>query len=76
MISLRAEGNKERIGYFKSYKSIGEYLAKHGETGKYYAIPKNITMLAGMKEINVINHGFSEDDDEMDIEIEMEGSYY
>ena len=76
MISLRATNGKGRIGYFKSYRAIGDYLAKHGETGKYYAIPKNITSLAGMKEINVINHGFSEDDDEMDIEVCMEGSYY
>ena len=29
-----------------------------------------------MKEIEVINHGYSEDDDEMDIEITMEGSNY
>lgn len=76
MISLMDTNGKGRIGYFKSYKAIGDYLANHGETGKYYAIPKNITSLAGMKEINVINHGFSKDDDAMDIEIEMEGSRY
>ena len=76
MISLRQDKTKQRIGFFRSYKAIGEYLAKFGETGKYYAIPKTIATLAGMKEINVINHGFSKDDDAMDIEVEMEGSYY
>ena len=76
MISLMDANGKGRIGYFKSYKAIGDYLSNHGETGKYYAIPGNITSLAGMKEINVINHGFSEDDNAMDIEIEMGGSNY
>ena len=76
MISLRNTDTKERIGYFKSYRAIGEFLSKHGETGKYYAIPENIKSIAGMKEINVINHGYSKDDDAMDIEVEMEGSNY
>jgi len=76
MISLRkAEKNSKREGYFKSYEAIGEYLAKHGETGKYYAIPKNIKSLAGMREINVEKY-WDEDLERWEREIEMEGSYY
>jgi len=73
MISLRK--NKERIGYFRSYSQIGEWLAKNGETGRYYAIPKNITSLAGMREINVRKY-WDEYEERYDREIEMEGSYY
>jgi len=76
MISLRKEGkNTEREGYFRSYKAIGEYLAKNGETGRYYAIPKNIVSLAGMKEINVTKY-WDEDLERWEREIEMQGSYY
>jgi len=75
MISLRKDQEKEREGYFKSYKEIGEYLARHGETGRYYAIPKNIVSIAGMKEINVEKY-WDEDLGKWEREIEMEGSYY
>ena len=58
MISLvMNEPRRERVGSFKSYVDIGEYLSKHGETGKYFAIPDNIKSIAGMREIIVINHG-------------------
>ena len=70
MISLIDFSRNKKIGYFKSYKDIGEYLSVNGETGKYYAVPKNIKSIVGMKEINVKK--YSDDD----IEIEMEGSYY
>ena len=77
MITLRMyEPNEKRVGYFRSYRDIGEFLSKNGETGKYFAIPKNIKSLAGIKEIEVINHGYSEDDDAIDIEVAMEGSNY
>lgn len=76
MISLRKEGkNTKREGYFRSYQAIGEYLAKNGETGKYYAIPKNIISLAGMKEINVKKY-WDEDLKRWEREIEMGGSFY
>ena len=70
------EPSDKKKGYFRSYRDIGEFLSKNGETGKYFAIPKNIKSIAGMKEIEVINHGYSEDDDEMSIEVTMEGSEY
>ena len=70
------EPSDKKMGYFRSYRDIGEFLSKNGETGKYFAIPKNIKSIAGMKEIEVINHGYSEDDDEMSIEVTMEGSEY
>lgn len=75
MISLRRDGQKERIGYFRSYRAIGEYLAEHGETGKYWAIPKNIVSLAGIKEINVVKF-WDKYQEKWDREIEMEGSHY
>ena len=76
MISLIAK-DKGRIGYFKSYKAIGEYLANHGETGKYYAIPKNIKSIAGIKEIYVKQYEMAEEDGGgIGREIEMEGSCY
>ena len=70
------EPSSKKLGYFRSYRDIGEFLSQNGETGKYFAIPKNIKSLAGMKEIEVINHGYSKEDDEMFIEITMEGSNY
>ncbi len=70
MISLINLSSKKKIGYFKSYTAIGEYLAEHGETGSYYAMPCNIKSIAGIKEIHVIKHSHN------DIEIEMEGSNY
>jgi len=75
MISLRRDGNKVRMGYFRSYKAIGEWLAKHGETAKYWAIPKNIVSVAGMKEINVIKY-WDKYKECWEREIEMEGGYY
>ena len=77
MISLvMYEPYQEKLGIFKSYKDIGEFLSKQGKTGRYFAIPKNIKSIAGMKEITVINHGYSSDDDAIDIEVNMEGSNY
>lgn len=75
MISLRKVGKKEREGFFKSYVLVGKYLVEHGETGLYYAIPKNIKSIAGMKEINVKKY-WDEDLKQWEREIEMEGSYY
>lgn len=75
MISLRKEHRKEREGYFKSYKAVGEYLAENGETGRYYAIPKNIVSIAGMKEINVRKY-WDEYQEKWEREIRMGGSYY
>jgi len=75
MISLRKDQKKEREGYFKSYKAIGEYLAENGETGRYYAIPKNIVSIAGIKEINVKKY-WDDDLERWEREIEMGGSYY
>jgi len=68
MISLRRD--KQRLGFFRSYVQIGEWLTLHGTTGTYWAIPGNIKTLAGMKEIHVVEL------DEGEREIEMEGSYY
>ena len=77
MITLQMyEPNEKRLGYFRSYRDIGEFLSKNGETGKYFAIPNNIKSLAGIQEIEVTNHGYSEEDDDMFIEITMEGSDY
>ena len=70
MISLIDSTRNKKIGLFKSYVAIGEYLSKNGETGKYYAVPQNIKSIAGMKEINVVKYS------DGDVEIEMEGSYY
>ena len=75
MISLKMIGKKEREGFFKSYREIGKYLAENGETGKYYAIPKNIKSIAGMKEIRVEKY-WDEYQKKWEREIEMEGSYY
>ena len=75
MISLVRLDPKEKFGYFRSYRDIGEFLAKSGETGKYYAIPKNIKTIAGIKEINVKKY-WDEYEKKWDREIEMEGSYY
>ena len=75
MIIIRSKGKRE--GYFRSYKAIGEYLAENGETGTYYAIPKNIKSIAGMKEIHVIKYWV--DDEEgarWERTIEMDESYY
>ena len=77
MISLRRVGSDKREGWFKSYRSIGEYLAKYGEEGDYYAIPSGIKSLAGMRLITVKLYN----EDELDgggigREICMEGSYY
>jgi len=75
MISLLRLKPKEKLGYFKSYITIGEFLAKNGETGKYYAIPKNIKSIAGIKEINVKKY-WDKYNKKYEREIEMEGSYY
>lgn len=77
-LALRDENGKpiKKIGRFKSYKEIGYYLIKHGEVGKYYAMPLNIKTLAGIKEISVNARWFDEDLQEWDAEIEMEGSYF
>ena len=75
MISLRKLNKKEREGYFKSYKDIGEYLAQNGETGIYYAIPKNIRTIAGIKEIKVEKY-WDKYLGRYEREIVMEGSYY
>jgi len=75
MISLVRLDPKEKLGYFRSYRDIGEFLAKSGETGKYYATPKNIKTVAGIKEINVKKY-WDEYDKKWNREIEMEGSYY
>lgn len=63
------ERSCKKCGRFRSYVAIGEWLVKHGETGKYYALPDNIKSIAGMKIINVekINN---------ERIIEMDGSYY
>jgi hypothetical protein len=77
-LTLRDKDGKpiKKIGLFKSYRAIGEYLVKHGEVGKYYAMAKNIKSLAGIKEISVNKRWFDEDLQEWDAEVEMEGSYY
>jgi len=74
MISLIFEA-KEKIGYFKSYIAIGEFLANNGKTGKYYAMSKNIKSIAGIKEINVKKY-WNKYNKKYEREIEMEGSYY
>ena len=74
MISLILN-NKEKIGHFKSYKAIGEYLAENGKTGKYYALPKNIINIAGIKEINIKKY-WDKYNGKWEREIEMDGSYY
>ena len=75
MISLRKQDKKEREGFFRSYRAIGEYLVENGETGIYYAIPRNIKSTAGMKEIKVEKY-WDDDLKRWEREIEMEGSYY
>ena len=77
-LTLRDEDGKpiKKIGLFKSYRTIGEYLVKHGEVGRYYAMPLNIKTLAGIKEISVNKRWFDEDLQEWDAEVEMEGSFY
>ena len=77
MISLRKElieGKSQREGFFKSYRAIGEYLAEHGETGTYWAIPRNIKSIAGMKEIKVTE--YYDEVEGLQREIVMEGSYF
>ena len=66
---------KKKIGVFKSYRDIGEWLSRHGETGKYYAIPKNIRNIGGIRVINVEKYR-REEDGKWDRIIEMEGSCY
>jgi len=75
MISLRQHGKDYREGYFRSYIDIGNYLATNGETGIYYAIPKNISSIAGMKRINVRKY-WDEYSETWEREIEMGGSYF
>ncbi len=75
MISLVRIDIKKKYGYFRSYVEIGEFLAKNGETGKYYAVPKNIKSIAGIKEINVKKY-WDKYNERWDREIEMDGSYY
>ena len=77
-LTLRDKGGKpiKKIGSFKSYRAIGEYLVKHGKVGKYFAMAKNIKTLAGIKEISVNKRWFDEDLQEWDAEVKMEGSYY
>jgi len=75
MISLRIPGQKERIGFFRGYRDIGKWLANNGETGTYYAIPKNIRSIAGIKEIKVKKY-WDEDLEQWEREICMNGSYY
>ncbi len=75
MISLVKIDVKKKFGYFRSYRDIGKFLARNGETGKYYAIPKNIKTIAGIKEINVTKY-WDKYNNKYDREIEMEGSYY
>jgi hypothetical protein len=82
MISLHAEG--KRLGFFKSYKEIGEFLLKNGQTGTYYAWPRNaINPMVVMKTIQVVrrpteriklaNGSFEE---EPEVEVTMDGSRY
>ena len=59
----------EDCGTYRSYADIGNYLRRRGKLGKYYAIPNNITTLAGIREINVTKHQYGK-------EVEMEGSIY
>ena len=75
MISLRMIGNPDRLGYFKSYRDIGEWLSKNGETGTYHAIPKNIVSIAGIKEIKVKKY-MDEYTGQWEREVCMSGSYY
>jgi len=70
MLALVDFTRNKKIGCFKSYKDIGEYLSINGESGKYYVRPKNSRSIVAIKEINV--RKYSNDD----IEIEMGGSYY
>lgn len=75
MLSLR--GNGKREGYFRSYKAIGLWLAEHGETGTYYAIPSGIKSIAGMKSIHVIKAWENDEDGaRWERTIEMDGSYF
>ena len=83
MISLITQNKlhplkRVRIGSFRSYRAIANWLSENGETGIYYAIPTNIKSLAGIKEIHVCKYWNAESDREeagWDREIEMEGSY-
>ena len=68
---LLALRTKSRMPKRCASKSMEQY----GETGRYYAIPKNIVSLAGMKEINVTKY-WDEDLERWEREIEMQGSYY
>ena len=67
--------NPKREGDFKSYVAIGEYLAEHGETGIYFAIPRNIKSIAGMRKIKVEKY-WDEYQEKWEREIVMEGSYF
>jgi len=77
-ISLRRVVGKTsvKVGVFRSYHDIGEWLVKHGETGDYWAIPKGIGSIAGMRKISVTRHRKRPDALEAEVEIDMEGSYY
>ena len=72
LLNLDTKGNLvsfEECGNYRSYVDIGNYLRRRGKLGKYYAIPNNITNLAGIREINVTKDKYGK-------EVEMEGSIY
>ena len=74
-MALKLRRDTAKLGTFKSYKEIGEWLAENGETGSYYVLPANMTSLAAIKEIKVDKY-WDEYEKRWEREIEMEGSYF